>query len=270
MSANGRLLDRELTMVGGVPLAHLAAEAFIAMDRDCRAQTGVGLWIAKPYGGYRSLEVQKAGLTGLNKNSTIVVASVGLSSHGLGTRADIGSMPPARDLDLYGKDGRKRREWLLANASNYGWTREFGEADHNHFKFDGINRNFDNATPDQEEELNVDIPLDGGPQPFQAVAKDIFMRSNESAAILKSIENINHNGIDAPLEVVVADTRVIVGNISNALAGMALQLEPAKQAAALAPLLAPLLESHADSLPTADLEQIAARVDQLLAKRLAD
>jgi hypothetical protein len=141
MSANGRLSASELTMVNGIPLGNRAAISFMAMDRDCRAATGVGVWIAAPHGGYRSLVVQGA-IGGLNAGSTIVVAGAGYSTHGLGTRADIGSFPPAKNLGQYGDDGRKRRAWLLAHASNYGWTREFGEADPNHFKHDGIERNF--------------------------------------------------------------------------------------------------------------------------------
>lgn len=140
MSANGRLTAAELTTVApGLQLANHAANSYERMVAAALAH-GWTITIALPYGAYRSYAVQdgmhhagsSAGTAaerrkyGLNPYSTVSIASAGLSSHGFGTRADLlfnGAMPNAAQI---------------AFAATFGWTREFGAADPNHFMHDGV------------------------------------------------------------------------------------------------------------------------------------
>lgn len=153
MSANGMLRDDELTKVGespvdggkGLRLANLAARAWNAMVIDA-AEDGVALWPASGSAScYRSVQTQRAmhsnpSAFGLNPSMTVSLAPVNESTHGWGTRVDIGSVPPLNDLGRFGAEGKRRRAWLLANAPKYGWKRtDFPdpERDHNHFTHDG-------------------------------------------------------------------------------------------------------------------------------------
>lgn len=146
--------DRDLVKVADAPLdggkGHRlhkkAAAAWFAMVAAAR-RDGVLLWPAS--GGapcFRSLVTQRAMRTrpgdfGLNPSMTVSLAPVGSSTHQDGYRIDIGSVPPANDLNRFGTDGRKRRAWLLEHADEFGWFRaDFWptpERDHNHFTYDG-------------------------------------------------------------------------------------------------------------------------------------
>lgn len=137
MSLNGRLTDAELVTVDGVPLSEPTANAYLRMKAAFRKATGLDFWIAKPIGGYRSYFVQAdmkihPELYGLNPASTVSIASAGYSTHGFGSRVDIGSFGSA-----FGTDGAKRADWLINHASEFGFHREFGDKDPNHFAHDG-------------------------------------------------------------------------------------------------------------------------------------
>lgn len=132
MSTNGRLLDSELAALEGVRLAKGTANAFRRMDAACVAATGVGLWPALPDGGYRDWATQ-GNIGAKNPDSSVPIAAQGSSTHGWGTRVDIGSFGLK-----WGTDGGKRANWLLAHASEFGFHREFGAADPNHFAHDGF------------------------------------------------------------------------------------------------------------------------------------
>ena len=134
--ANGKLPSSALRKVGGVYLSLKSANSFDNMTAAAR-KDGVSLWPALPDGGYRDYERQ--GVIGAkNPYSSVAVARPGQSTHGFGTRVDIGSFPPARELNKWGAAGMKRRQWMLEHAHEFGWTREFGESDPNHWKHDGI------------------------------------------------------------------------------------------------------------------------------------
>lgn len=213
MSANGKLDQSELMYIRGIPMGLLSGKAVAAMNRDCLKEIGLGIWPAAPHGGYRSLAVQALGVGGKNSASTISIAAVGKSTHGLGTRVDIGSMPPANDLNRFGADGKLRRAWLLAKASNYGFTREFGEADPNHFKHDGIDRNFDEPTPvPNKEAVKAVLETIGDYMPqvfrlvtsagnqaliYQGIATQQIISENFAAALVKgyglTIVEVNEN-----------------------------------------------------------------------------
>lgn len=131
MSRNGRLTSAELAPVGGgLQLANDTATAWLAMVAAA-AKSGIELWIAKPAGAYRDWDMQ-GNIANKNPDSTIAVASQGLSTHGYGTRVDVGSFGPN-----FGTAGVRRRAWLLEHAHKFGFTREFGEWDPNHFVHNG-------------------------------------------------------------------------------------------------------------------------------------
>lgn len=136
MSENGRLSAAELVSVDGVQLSIPTANAYLRMQAAALAD-GVKLWIARPIGGYRSFFVQGDMHTnpaqyGLSPVSTVPIAAAGLSSHGWGTCVDIGSFGAG-----YQGDGEARAAWVLAHASAFGFKRQFGVADPNHFLHDG-------------------------------------------------------------------------------------------------------------------------------------
>jgi hypothetical protein len=145
-SANGRLTDSELTAVYGGRLANTTAVAWLNMVAAA-SRDGVSLVIAGGNseggsGAYRDFFVQgdmkvHPGMYGLSQYSTVSIAAAGYSTHGFGTAVDVGSFPPARNPQAYGAEGQTRRDWVLANATQFGFTRTFGEADPNHFGHDG-------------------------------------------------------------------------------------------------------------------------------------
>jgi len=146
MSKNGRLIDAELTEVKFGRLSTAAARAWNAMVKSA-LRDGVSLVIAGGVGGrgsgaYRDFFTQgdmrtRPWLYGLSSYSTVNIASAGYSTHGFGNAVDIGSFPPARNLNAYGSTGAARRKWVLANAGRFGFTRTFGENDPNHFGHNG-------------------------------------------------------------------------------------------------------------------------------------
>lgn len=137
-SPNGRLTEAELVHVSAVEtLDVLTARAYRHLIIGGHAE-GVKIALASPGAAYRSLAVQAemregslgnvalAKKWGLNPNSSVPLASPGYSSHGTGTRVDLlfngSSWPSAAHLAL---------------AAKFGFTREFGSDDPNHFKHDG-------------------------------------------------------------------------------------------------------------------------------------
>lgn len=136
---NGELPDSALSEIApGERLAGPSANAYRALVAAGKAH-GISIRLAAGVGSaYRSLSVQRdywdayngnaaaAKRVGLNPASRIRVAQPRGSSHGFGTRADLlfngSSSPDAADLAL---------------AKQYGWTREFGADDPNHFEHDG-------------------------------------------------------------------------------------------------------------------------------------
>lgn len=101
------------------------AAAYLRMKAEA-ARSGVTLAIPRPAGAYRSLFVQqdmhdRPWLYNLDPTSSVPIAPAGSSTHGLGDRVDI----------VRGTAG----DWAIANASRFGFVREFGDADPRHFRF---------------------------------------------------------------------------------------------------------------------------------------
>ena len=138
MSANGRLTATELTLVQrgtmNIYLANVAARAWTALKAEYdRAHPDESLTIAAPVGGYRSYSVQadmhvNPSRYGLSAYSTVPIAAAGYSTHGDGMAVDIAG------ASLAGT----RKTWLLANAARFGFTRQFGDKDPNHYRHDGV------------------------------------------------------------------------------------------------------------------------------------
>ena len=126
MSANGRLTAAELaTVEDNDQLAPRAARAYIAW-KAAAARAGKSIYIVEPAGAYRSYEVQADMRAhperyNLNPNSKVKIAAPGYSTHGFGDRVDIGG-------DLL---------WALSTCARYGFYREFGANDPNHFRHNG-------------------------------------------------------------------------------------------------------------------------------------
>lgn len=133
MASPGNLSSSQLTAVSnGAKLSTKTARAFNAMQK-----AHPQIQIAGKYGGYRSAAVQNGmhhagGPNGtaaerrkynLNPNSSVSIAAHPYGTHETGDRVDLVGM----DLDD-----------IIRIAKEYGFTREFGAADPNHFKHDGV------------------------------------------------------------------------------------------------------------------------------------
>lgn len=127
MAANGQLSASDLvTVQAGITLSRPTANAWMAF-MQAGSRTGHRIGIATPAGGYRSLAVQadmraRPWLYNLSKQSTKKLAPTGQSTHGYGTRVDV-----VGDL-----------AWAIANGPRFGFFREFGTADPNHFAHNGV------------------------------------------------------------------------------------------------------------------------------------
>lgn len=136
MVANGAVPAADLvTVQPGIQLNRPTANAWMAF-MQAGSRTGHRLGIATPAGGYRSLAVQadmkkRPWLYNLSKQSTKKLAAVGHSTHGLGDRVDV-----VGDL-----------AWAIANGPRFGFFREFGAADPNHFKHNGVTATTGTAAP---------------------------------------------------------------------------------------------------------------------------
>lgn len=131
MSANGRLTDGELeTVEDNDRLSRTTAAAFRNARAAWYAEGGSGACIVEPAGAYRDYETQRRMKYGipsyaywnLNPNSKAGLASPGSSTHGTGTRFDATS---------------GFNNFLLRRGREFGFTREFGANDPNHWKHDG-------------------------------------------------------------------------------------------------------------------------------------
>lgn len=112
--------------------------------------------------------------------------------------------------------------------------------------------------------------VDGSAQPASLVMLELQAQSRRTVTAAEGIAHITHRTIDAPIDVVLGDTLILVQALTNSVAALATKAtDPAAQAAALAPILAPLLTSHAVGLTDADLARISAAVADEQAKRLA-
>jgi hypothetical protein len=129
---NGYVPDSALvTVEDNDQLTEPAASAFLAMKADA-AKAGITLSIVEPAGAYRSFFVQedmhaRPWLYNLNPANVVTLAKPGYSSHGFGDRFDCAAAA---------------LPWVLANGSRFGFTREFGAKDPNHFMHDGAVRGF--------------------------------------------------------------------------------------------------------------------------------
>lgn len=123
---NGEVpLTRLVEVETGLFLETQTAAAYRAM-KAAAAADAVTLAIPRPAGAYRSLLVQqdmhdRPWLYNLDPNSSVPIAPAGSSTHGLGDRVDI----------VRGSAG----DWAIANASRFGFVREFGAADPRHFRY---------------------------------------------------------------------------------------------------------------------------------------
>lgn len=128
MARNGYLAEdgiRLVTVEDDDRLIATAAASFLAMKAEA-ARAGVALSIVEPAGAYRTAWVQNDMVDhperyNLNPNSVIKFSRYG-QSHGWGNRIDV---------------NQAALPWMLANAARFGWSREYGTRDPNHFKHDG-------------------------------------------------------------------------------------------------------------------------------------
>lgn len=132
MSANGRLSTSELRVVEDNDRLSLAtANAFFRARDAWYATGGSGACIVEPAGAYRDYDTQYAMKHGipsyaywnLNPKSKAGLASAGSSTHGTGTRFDA---TPGFNV------------FLLRRGKEFGFTREFGANDPNHWKHNGV------------------------------------------------------------------------------------------------------------------------------------
>lgn len=129
MARNGYLAEdgvRLVTVEDDDQLIATAAAAFFAA-RSAAAADGVALWIVEPAGAYRSYAIQYGMYYyperyNLNPKNSLKGAAPGYSTHGWGNRIDVNAAA---------------LNWMIANGARFGWTREFGAVDPNHFKHDG-------------------------------------------------------------------------------------------------------------------------------------
>lgn len=127
MARNGYLAEDGILLVtveDNDQLIATAAASYLAW-KAASIKAGRLIYIVEPAGAYRNAWVQNDMVDNpwrynLNPNSTIPFSRYG-QSHGWGNRVDIGG-------DL---------AWAIANAARFGWTREFGAKDPNHFVHDG-------------------------------------------------------------------------------------------------------------------------------------
>jgi D-alanyl-D-alanine carboxypeptidase. len=186
MSANGRLTSTELTLVQrgtmNIYLANVAARAWTALKAEYdRAHPGESLTIAAPVGGYRSYSVQadmhvNPSRYGLSAYSTIPIAPAGYSTHGDGMAVDIAG------ASLAGP----RKTWLLKNASRFGFTRQFGDRDPNHYRHDGTTAASITPTPIKEKKIMATNFVDTSTYKNGAVQKGTqCMTVWEGGAILR-------------------------------------------------------------------------------------
>lgn len=148
MSVNGAVT--ELVQVQGpIVLEPATAEAYLSM-KAAAAREGVNVEIPTPAGGYRSLYMQRdmherPWAYNLDPRSSVQLAPVGHSTHGLGDRVDI----------IVGT----ARAWAIENARSFGFEREFGDADPGHFRFTGIRPSFTAAPAPFEATPEEDIVI---------------------------------------------------------------------------------------------------------------
>ena len=186
MSANGKLTSAELTLVQrgsmNIYLATTAARAWSALKSEYdRTHPGEALTIAAPVGGYRSYSVQadmhvNPSRYGLSAYSTIPIAPAGYSTHGDGMAVDIAG------ASLAGP----RKTWLLKNASRFGFTRQFGDRDPNHYRHDGTTAASITPTPIKEKKIMATNFVDTSTYKNGAVQKGTqCMTVWEGGAILR-------------------------------------------------------------------------------------
>lgn len=129
MTANGEVPSSQLTTVQGSIQLETATAAAWARMKLAASSAGVNLTIATPAGGYRSRAVQQdmrdnPERYNLNPSSSVGLAPVGQSTHGFGTRVDIGTS--------------SGNSWAIANGASWGFVRsDFGSDDNNHYTYTG-------------------------------------------------------------------------------------------------------------------------------------
>jgi hypothetical protein len=99
---------------------------------------GIDIWIAQPIGGYRSWAVQvdmkvNPGKYGLSTVSTVTSRPRATPRTGSATLSTSVRSGPST-----GRLGAKRSDWLIRHAPEFGFFREFGDKDPNHFHHDGF------------------------------------------------------------------------------------------------------------------------------------
>ena len=143
MFPNGQVpQDRLVEVEAGLYLEAGTAAAYRRM-KAAAARDGIALAIPRPAGAYRSRFVQqdmhdRPWLYNLDPTSTVRIAPAGSSTHGHGTRVDI----------VRGAAG----DWAIANASRFGFIREFGAADPRHFRYQSPTWAAVSTTPIESEE----------------------------------------------------------------------------------------------------------------------
>jgi hypothetical protein len=132
--ANGKAPDSALGFIDGT---HVTPDVYerVALLQVLAALHGLEVHVIR-LGGYANLTEQRARQKVNNKASTIPVALVGDSTHGVYAAAYPGAHVPAGRVDLGSTVTSYTNSWLaqlIPLAATVGLVREFGSADPNHF-----------------------------------------------------------------------------------------------------------------------------------------
>ena len=272
MVANGKVAASDLESIEGMRLETRTAAAYLAMKADA-SDAGIGLWLAQPAGGYRDLATQRdmhAHPARYGISLGVTIADVGKSTHGFGTALDIGSFPRSSYPAQFGDAGRKRRTWVLANASQFGFHRSFGESDHNHFQHNGTATAGGPGTPIKSEEFTMSssVPIkvvSGNATTYYRIVDGLVESTIEVSTASRWMREIGYEGdvISANATKYLEEWRAREARYRALLATPAVPLSAA-QLTALATQVAAFIPKP----PTA--AEIATATLNLEAKRLAD
>ncbi len=279
MSANGYLTDAELEVVeDNDRLAHRAAAAFRMARTAWYGEGGGGSCIVEPAGAYRDYNTQynmKHGIPSLaywnlNPASKAGLASPGTSTHGTGTRFDAtGGF----------------NNFMLRRGRAFGYTREFGSNDPNHWKHDGItaSANVGGATTvvEPQRKLAMTARYLVAPGPLWAGIDLVAFRSQGGVIVtdvLSTAEDLSRI-YPFPAESVTRDelnrsviaARLWVEQVVNpSFTGTSVDVDPAALAAELAPLLHLQTSDLTEAELQAHLETLATEIKQSVPPAVID
>jgi len=279
MSANGRLTDGELEYVeDNDRLAHRAASAFGMARSAWYSEGGSGSCIVEPAGAYRDWNTQynmKYGIPSyafwnLNAGSKIGLAGPGSSSHGTGTRFDAAG---------------GFNNFMLRRGRAFGYTREFGANDPNHWKHDGVTASANAGgvatIVEPQRKLAMTARYLVAPGPLWAGIDLVAFRSQGGVIVtdvLSTAEDLSRI-YPFPAESVTRDelnrsviaARLWVEQVVNAsFTGTAKDVDPAELAADLAPLLHLSSSDLTEAELQAHLQALATEIKQSVPPAVID